>query len=264
MKKILLLFLSAVCLSACSVDEIEMESVDSQLLVLDATFTVEGCEITTFNFGDAGRIEIRNDLDFIYVKLFANGEYQIAESYLHIASDLSGFPTSGNSNNPGISLKDMDYNLKFTPFLKEYTYKFPIDSFGDTFLVGAYATFQLAKKKYNFWAGDLSGNNWSYFESNLFDHPNAGADNSRDITLTTAKALGSWDEVRKVYTAMLEPGVPEGQFVGSFEPTIWDLIHEFNNPVSGGVGEYTTVYTIGEGNCTDSVTLTMNVIPDSL
>ncbi|QED36535.1 hypothetical protein FK178_01860 [Antarcticibacterium arcticum] len=261
MKKLLLLVLSTFCLGACSVDTLELDPVDSQLLVLDATYTVKGCSITTFNFEDAGRIEVRNDLDFIYVNLFANGEYQIAESYLHLGADISDFPTTGNSNNPGISLKDMDYKYTFSPTVKEYSYKFPVDSFEDTFLVGAYTVFQLGKKKYSFWAGDLTGNKWSYFENILFDHPNAGSDNSRDITLSEAQKLPSWDEVRKVYTAMLDPGVPEGQSVGSFEPSIWDLINRFNDPILGGVGEYTTVYTLGEGECTDSVILTLNVVP---
>lgn len=261
MKKILLLFLSAVCLGACSVPSVETDPIDAQLLVLDATYKVEGCNVTTFNFGEAGKIEVRNDLDFIYVNLFANGDYEIAESYLHVAADISGFPTSGN-NNSGISVKDMDYDLKFIPAVKEYTYKFPVDSFGDSFLVGAYTVFQLGKKKYNFWAGDLSGNKWSYFQNNLFDHPYAGTDKSKEISLSAAKTLPSWDEVRKTYTGMLDPGVPQGVKVGTFEPSIWDVINKFNDPVRGGVGEYSTVYTIGEGDCTDSVILTLLVVPD--
>ncbi len=262
MKKIVLFVLSAFCLGACSVDSIETEIADSQLMVLDATFLENGCKVTTFNFGDAGRIEVRNDLEYIYVNLFANGNYQIAESYLHIASDLSGFPINENSNNPGISLKDMAYSVKFNPMVKEHTYKFPVDSYGDSFIIGAYTVFQLEKKKLNFWAGDFEGSKWSYFENSLFDHPNAGADKSKEITLSKAKALSSWDETRKAYTSMLDQGVPEGQFIGSFEPSIWELINRFQDPLLGGVGEYTTVYTIGEGECTDSVVLTLVVVPD--
>ena len=265
MKKLLLLVLSVFCLGACSVDTLEMEPMDSQLLVLDATYTVDGCSVTTFNYADAGRIEVRNDRDFIYVKLIANGNFEIAQSNLHIAANISGFPTTGNAKNPGINIGSMDNKMVFTPNIKEYNYKFPVNSFGDSFLVGAYTVFQLGNKKHNLWAGDLSGNAWSYFQYNLNDHPyNAGNDNSRDISLSSAKALPSWDEVRKVYTAMLNPGVPEGQFVGSFEPSIWDIINRFNDPLLGGVGEYTTVYTIGEGNCKDSVSLTLNVVPDGI
>ena len=261
MKKLLLLVLSAFCLGACSVDTLEIEPNDSQLLVLDATFIKDGCKITTFNFGDAGRIEVRNDLDFIYVNLFANSDYEIAESNLHIASDISDFPTTKNG---GIITTNMEQKFKFNPAIKEYTYKFPVDSYGDSFLVGAYTVFQLGKKKFNFWAGDLEGNKWSYFENILFDHPNAGADGSGEISYSAAKKLPSWDEVRKVYMKMLDPGVPQGVKIGSFNPDLWELINRFNDPVLGGPGEYTTIYTIGEGECTDSVILTLNVVPDSI
>src|SRR5690606_29222983 len=226
MKKLLLLFVSAFCLGACSVDSLEMDQEDPQLLVMDATFVDNGCQVTTFNFGDAGRIEVRNDLEFIYVHLVANGDYEIAESYLHISSDITGFPTTKNG---GIITNNMEHKLKFSPLLKEYTYKFPIGSFGDSFLVGAYTVFQLGKKKHNFWTGDLEGNKWSYFENNLFDHPNAGADNSREITLSAAQALPSWDEVRKVYTGILVPGVSQGVKVGNFDTSISDIINNFND-----------------------------------
>jgi hypothetical protein len=108
--------------------------------------------------------------------------------------------------------------------------------------------------------------NWSYFEYTvqICTPPciDAGPNNSITITESEAAAISSWDEVRKIYTAMLDPGVPEGQFVGSFEPSISDIINRFNDPSDGGPGKYTTVYTIGEGDCTDSVTLTLNVVSD--
>lgn len=261
MKKLLLLFLSAFCLAACSVDPIETNPIDPQLNVSNATYTVEGCTVTSFNFGDAGIIEVRNDLEFIYVKISATGDYELAQSNLHIASSISGFPST---NKGGIIINKMEYQMPFKPAVKEYTYKFPLNSFGETFLIGAYSEFQLEKKKYSFWAGDQPGNQWMYFEYNLFEHPNAGADGSGEISLSAAKALPSWDEVRKTYTNMLEPGVPQGVKIGNFEPSIWELINRFNDPIKGGVGEYSTVYTIGEGECTDSVNLTLIVVPDDI
>ncbi len=260
MKKLILLGLSAFCMGACSVDTLENEPVEPQLTVLDVTTSqVTGCSGITFNFADAGRIEVRNDLEFTYLKIIANGDYELTQSNLHIAADISGFPTTKNG---GIVINKMDNQRSFNPAVKEYTYKFPLNSFGGSFLVGVYSVFQLGKKKYNFWAGDLTGNQWSYFEYNLYEHPNAGADKSREITLSAAKTLPSWDEVRKVYVGMLDAGVPKGVKVGIFNPSIWEIINRFNDPVSGGIGEYTTVYTIGEGDCTDSVTLILNVIPD--
>ncbi|MGI0107058.1 hypothetical protein [Salinimicrobium sp. WS361] len=83
---------------------------------------------------------------------------------------------------------------------------------------------------------------------------NAGADNSTTITVAQAEAIPSWDEVRKLYLSMLEEGVSRD---GDFDPSIWDLIDAFNeNPL----GEFTTTYTVTEGDCSDSVVLTIYVV----
>ena len=261
MKKILLLVLSAFCLGACSVDTVETDTADAQLLVLDATYTVDGCNITTFDFDGAGKIEVRNDRDFIYVKILATGDYDLVQSNLHIAADISGFPTTRNG---GIILNNMDQKTPFNPAVKEYTYKFPIDSFGDSFIVGAYSIFQLENKKYNIWTGDLTGNKWSYFEYILNEHPyNTGSDKSREISVSEAAAAESWDEVRKLFSNMLDPGVPRGWRDGTYEPSIWELINMFHSGESM-VGEYTTTYTLGSGECKDSVILTVIVVPDEI
>jgi|GEM_PF-3864254 hypothetical protein len=82
----------------------------------------------------------------------------------------------------------------------------------------------------------------------------AGADKSTTITVAQAEAIPSWDEVRKLYLSMLEEGVSRN---GEFDPSIWDLIDAFNeNPL----GEFTTVYTVTEADCSDSVVLTINVV----
>lgn len=258
MKRSLLFVLSAFCFGACSVDTLEIEPVEPQLTVLDITSVPgTGCSGITFNYADAGKIEVRNDLENIYVKIIANGDYELVQSNLHLAADISGFPTTGNG---GININKMDHKKSFKSPVKEYTFTFPLNSYGVSFLVVTNSEFQLGKKKNNYWAGDLSANQWSYFGYNLYKHPNAGADHDRTISLSDAQALPSWDEVRKTYTAMLDRGVPEGQFVGSFNPSILELIKMFNDPVNGGIGEYPTIYTIGEGECTDSVTLTLKVV----
>lgn len=84
----------------------------------------------------------------------------------------------------------------------------------------------------------------------------AGPDNSKSITLSDAAAIGSWDEVRKLYLSLLPQGVSRN---GSFNPTIWDLIDDFQEM---GLGDYTTEYTVNTDGCSDSVTLTITVIPD--
>jgi tRNA(Phe) wybutosine-synthesizing methylase Tyw3 len=86
----------------------------------------------------------------------------------------------------------------------------------------------------------------------------AGTDASKEIFLSDARVIESWDEVRKLYLTLLEPGVSRN---GSFDPAIWDLINAFNSN-ENPVGDYKTTYTITEGECTDSVLLTITVIPD--
>ena len=83
---------------------------------------------------------------------------------------------------------------------------------------------------------------------------NAGADASKTITKSEADAIPSWDEVRKLYLSLLEEGISRN---GEFDPSIWDLINSYTGP-----GTYTTTYTISEGECTDSVELTIYVVAD--
>jgi len=90
----------------------------------------------------------------------------------------------------------------------------------------------------------------------LCEHVNAGPDNSITMTESQAAAIPSWDEVRKLYLSLLAPGVPRN---GTFDPSIWDLINRFQGQRTG---DYTTEYTIVDGECSDSVLLTVTVIPD--
>lgn len=89
---------------------------------------------------------------------------------------------------------------------------------------------------------------------------NAGEDASKEIPLSEARAIPSWDEVRKLYLSLLQPGVPRN---GSFDPSIWDIINAFNNN-ENPLGNYTTTYTIVDGDCTDSVELTITVVQDKV
>ncbi|RKS50575.1 hypothetical protein BC962_2346 [Gillisia mitskevichiae] len=84
----------------------------------------------------------------------------------------------------------------------------------------------------------------------------AGPDNTISLTYSQAAGIESWDEVRKLYLSLLQVGVPRN---GVFDPAIWDLINRFQNDP---LGSFSTTYTIGEGDCKDSVILTVVVIPD--
>ena len=90
------------------------------------------------------------------------------------------------------------------------------------------------------------------------DGVNAGPENMKEMSVSEAAAVPSWDEVRKLYLNLLAPGVPRD---GSFDPSIWDIIDAFNE-TDNPVGDYTTIYTITDGECTDSVELTIRVVPD--
>ncbi|OEY73933.1 hypothetical protein [Salegentibacter salarius] len=90
------------------------------------------------------------------------------------------------------------------------------------------------------------------------DDVNAGPENMKEMSVSEAAAVPSWDEVRKLYLNLLAPGVPRD---GSFDPSIWDIINAFNE-TDNPVGDYTTIYTITDGQCTDSVELTIRVVPD--
>ncbi len=86
----------------------------------------------------------------------------------------------------------------------------------------------------------------------------AGPDNSIIISVSNAIAIDSWDDVRKLYMSLLASGIPAD---GAFSPSIWDLINMFNDPNRVNMeGDYTTTYTITEGECTDSVNLTVTVL----
>lgn len=52
---------------------------------------------------------------------------------------------------------------------------------------------------------------------------------------------------------------------GTYNPSIWDIINDFNDPNrESKVDDYTTTYTLGSGDCSDSVELTLRVVPDPL
>jgi hypothetical protein len=78
------------------------------------------------------------------------------------------------------------------------------------------------------------------------------------ISLSKALALPGEPEIKKLYLSLLAPGVARD---GSFDPSIWNLINAFND-AEDPLGDYTTTYTIAVGECTDSVELTIRIVPD--
>ncbi|MCX2838908.1 gliding motility-associated C-terminal domain-containing protein [Salinimicrobium sp. MT39] len=88
---------------------------------------------------------------------------------------------------------------------------------------------------------------------------NAGADNSVEVCNSEVENLSNAG-VRNLYISLLESGVDTN---GSFNPTIQEIIDDYN--INSKFGDFTTTYTVGTGQCTDSAVLTVTVLenPDA-
>lgn len=258
MKKYFFLFSAIFFLASCSVDEGEMENPKMEIEEINATFVSNGCSITTFNYSTLGKIEVRNDRDFLYISISSTGGNTLSSTSLHVANSFSGFPIKGKGN---LQPQAMELQKSFESGVYYHDFKFPVNQYGKNPAIASYTTFGDGT---SIWVGDIpvKQGNWAYFNYDVKEHPvNAGPDNSATITLSKAKALPSWDEARKLYANMLAPGV--NKTAGTYSPTITAIIDDFNDPArESQLGEYTTTYTLGTGDCTDSVVLTLIVVPD--
>ena len=265
MKKIYLLMVF-IAFSSCSVDHDESFETDA-FEELNAVVDVTGCEVQKYSFNDVGSVEVINDQDFLYISIVADEMYHLSQINLHIVDSEENFPVVGRGNLPP---GKMEYKESFDPAVDNYTWKFPLSDYSGCIYIATQSRFINNIGSYAYWAGNISGGkgNWSYFEYCIqtcqevdpCEAVNAGSDKLREITYSEAAALSSWDEVRKLYLSLLDPGVVRtGIKDNSFNPSISDLIADFNNR---GVGDYTTEYTLTEGDCTDSAILTLRVVGD--
>ena len=244
---------------ACSVDKDELNINENQIQEINATFEVEGCETISLNFNDAGTIEVTNDSEYLYVTLVASEGFTLSNTWLHIANDFDSFPTVGKGNLP---LSKMEFSKGFQPEVHKYTFQIALSDYEGVILIASNSGFNDGGRNASYWAGDqmVKFGNWSYFEYRVQDCAppciDAGVNNSITMTESQAAAIPSWDEVRKLYLSLLAPGVVRS---GTFDPSIWNMIYQFQ---AQRTGELMTTYSIGEGECTDSVELTINVVPD--
>ena len=262
MKKIYILSVLFAIVS-CSVDNEEIISGAESFPDLNAVVEINGCESESYSFANAGSIEVINDSDYLYISIVANDMYALNHTKLHIADSEAAFPTVGQGNLPPGKMK---YKENFEPAVGSHTFKFPLSDYEGCIFIASQSEFTNGSDESTYWAGDIAGKsgNWSYFEYCIQtcepqDPPcdlDAGPDNSKTISYSEADAIPSWDEVRKLYLSLLAPGVSRN---GTFNPSIWDIINDFNQR---GVGTYTTTYTITEGECSDSVELSIIVVPD--
>lgn len=261
MKKIFLVPLFALFFISCSVDDEGLDLDAQQVLEKNAVLEVEGCETQSRSFGNTGELRVTNDKHNFFITIMASSGFNLSKVRLHIGNTLQDFPLVGQGNLPP---GQMEHQEDFTSAIDSHTFVIPLNQYDKCFYIAANAVFSNDANSISLWAGDLEGpkGKWSYFQyceqlcSPGCESVDAGKDNTIRISYSEAAAIESWDEVRKLYLSLLEPNVSRN---GTFDPTIWDLIKKFNEQ---GEGEYNTMYTIGEGNCTDSVVLTIIVEED--
>ena len=259
MKKIYFLMMIGFFFISCSVDKDELDMDENQIQELNASFVVEGCETSSFNFNDAGAIEVTNDSEYLYITLVASEGFSLSKTWLHIANDFESFPTVGKGNLP---VSKMEFSKSFQPEVEKYTFQMALGDYAGDILIASNSEFTDGGRTTSYWAGDqmVKFGNWSYFEYTvqICAPPciDAGANNSITMTESQAAAIPSWDEVRKLYLSLLAPGVVRN---GTFDPSIWQMIYQFQ---AQRTGDFTTTYSIGEGECTDSVELTIHVVLD--
>ncbi|MFD2518551.1 hypothetical protein [Salinimicrobium flavum] len=260
MKKIYLLFMAFTFLS-CSVEDEGIMPNENYLMDLSAVVEGTGCATDSYPFEDAGVIEVVNDEEVVYVTILANSGYVLNTVRLQVGDHLDDFPLTGNGNLPPGQMK---INESFSSGVTQRTYEFPLSDYSDSVTIASISSFSGTAGNITAWAGDnhVQSGNWSYFEYMIQDcHKpckefDAGQNKSKTITSSKADEISGVDQARNLYLSLLDPGVNRN---GTFDPSIWYLINDFKR---SGVGAYTTTYTITEGDCSDSVELSMIVVPD--
>ncbi len=266
MKKLILIVVGAFCLIGCSVEQDELKINEKHLQTANLQYKLPAYASQKYNISNYGILQITNDIDFVYVTVSGINDYLLADLKLHIANSISEFPLTSNNNLPP---GQMEYKENFNPYLSEYTFELPYSGVTDDLkFIALNSTLIKDGVFVNTWIGDniIGKNKWAYLKYSIQECNNnipmctAGSNNSKFITETEAKSLPSWDEVRILYLNLLEPTVDRN---GTFDPSIYELIEMFNDPNRASIqDDYTTLYTIVDGDCTASVTLNVTVIAD--
>ncbi|MCC8358738.1 hypothetical protein [Salinimicrobium sediminilitoris] len=84
---------------------------------------------------------------------------------------------------------------------------------------------------------------------------NAGADKYVTVTNAFVKSnLYTAARIKRFYLNLLDAGVSKE---GTFDPTISQIASSY---LENNIGEFTTIYTVGSGDCQDTVDLTINIV----
>ena len=249
---------------SCSVNNDDLN--DQEIIMADAVVSIDGCTIYDLDFDQKAIIEVRNYYDYIEVTVTKTANDDLNSISIHFAQTPGEFPRTGKGE---LNPSKFYYSANVSKGTNEVVITFPFEDLaiqnGDNILIAAVAEFGSGKNKVEIigYDSNLTGTNF-YFQYHVEPFPNyAGTDQIREIGLSDAIALPSWDEVRKLYANMLDPGVPKK--AGTYNPSIWDIINDFNDPNrESQIDDYTTTYTLGTGDCSDSVELTLRVVPDPI
>ncbi|TBW25604.1 hypothetical protein [Gramella sp. KN1008] len=259
-------FLVIGLLFSCSVEDDSVQPED-QIVESFAIAEAGSCEADVFNVLDGGAIEVTNIEDEIYIKISANPGFELGKVSFQVSKDISNFPVE---NNGKLNPQKLANSKSFEP--ETFSHTLGVNwTDSEKAVIALYVTFkQKSGPTVSGWAGNLSAGNeqWSYVDyvmctpqADPCEEFSAGSDNKGEIQYSNAKAIESKDEATKLYLSLLDKGVSRN---GTFEPRIVTIIEMFNNNDLNGnpYGEYSTVYTISEGECSASVRLTYEVIPD--
>ncbi|WP_289021526.1 hypothetical protein [uncultured Salegentibacter sp.] len=245
---------------ACSIEREELDW--ENLKTANFTTSIEGCIVHRYNLGVEAQVEVRNYYNNLIVMVSASNDKSLNQINLHFSENVEGFPTNKKSK---FLLGQMDYKNIYPEGTFYEEFKIPLSELPEEFLMVVYTEFGSGNDKDSAWAGDLSLDEagWNYFEYQVLDFPfYAGTDQMQEITISEAQAIGSWNEVRKLYANMLDEGVDKSQWY-AYNPSLNEIIADFNDPErESQLGDYTTTYTLGTGECSDSVDLTLRIVAD--
>ena len=265
MKRALTILVLIFCFS-CSVEDDRLPQDD--VVSMDLLITEDVCTILNLKFGDEGTLEVRNYYDYIEVSVINTPQSKPLTNFsIDFALPPEVIPTKGKGDNIQPNTAQFYFNEKVEGDPAEYTRQFSFSELGiatgDGIEIAAVAEFGSKKDKEEIIARDFDqiGNNFvfSYSVEPFVNY--AGSDKILEITLSDAIAIDSWDNLRKKYVSMLDPGVnKKGR---DFNPELDHIIRDFNNN-ENKIGDYPTLYTLGTGDCSDSALLTLRVVPDPL
>lgn len=256
------------CTSACSVDQYELDQDQIQIMNATVSATVPGdvCLSDEYDLNGAGTVSITNNENFLYVTVTATSGNSLTDTRLHVSQNYQDFPLVGKGNFP---LDAMEFQESFSSAIHTYTFEVDLSKFeGNNIVIASNSS--LIDRKGNissYWVGDrhVKYGNWYYLNYGIKTCEivndctiSAGDPNTGYKLKSEADAVGEYQQVTQWYLDLLDEGVSRH---GTFDPTI-NYIVNYYNYIGRKAGEYKTIYTVTDGDCTDSVELTIIVIPD--